>query len=56
MNAENCPYRSSRVLHDERGEFHLCYEHGGDCECIPNGCPHLITENSNIQIPIIKED
>ena len=41
MYAEDCPYRSLRTIKDEYGEFHLCYREGGDCECIPKGCPYL---------------
>lgn len=51
MTAENCPYRSDRVLQDNYGKFHLCYKDGGDCECIPNGCPYLIAKNSRLNLP-----
>lgn len=51
MTVEECPFRSSRVLHDDKGEFHLCYREGGDCECIPSGCPYLIAKNSKLNLP-----
>lgn len=55
MKAEDCPYRSSREIHDENGSFHLCYENGGDCECIPRGCPYLIAHNSgDLHLPDIE--
>ena len=51
MTQEECPFRSSRVLHDDKGEFHLCNREGGDCECIPSGCPYLIAKNSKLNLP-----
>lgn len=51
MTQEECPFRSSRVLHDDQGEFHLCNREGGDCECIPSGCPYLIAKNSTLNLP-----
>ena len=48
---EDCPYRSSRVIKDSEGEFHLCYLVDGDCECIPEGCPYLGAENSDLDLP-----
>ena len=51
MTAENCPYRSDQVIQDNYGEFHLCYKDGGDCECIPRGCPYLIAKNSKLNLP-----
>ena len=51
MTQEECPFRSSRVLHDDKGEFHLCNIEGGDCECIPSGCPYLIAKNSKLNLP-----
>lgn len=50
---EDCPYRSLRTIKDEYGEFHLCYREGGDCECISNGRPYLISANSNLNLPDI---
>ena len=50
---EDCPYRSSFTLKDKKGEFHLCYREGGDCECKPNGCPYLIAVNSDLNLPDI---
>ena len=50
---ENCPYRSSFIFKDKKGEFHLCYREGGDCECISNGCPYLIAVNSDLNLPDI---
>ena len=53
IHPEDCPYRSLRTIKDEYGEFHLCYREGGDCECISNGCPYLISANSNLNLPDI---
>ena len=50
---DDCPYRSLFILKDKKGEFHLCYREGGDCEYIPNGCPYLIAVNSNLNLPDI---
>ena len=50
---ENCPYRSSFVLKDKKGEFYLCYREGSDCECISNGCPYLIAVNRDLNLPDI---
>lgn len=52
MTAENCPYRSNRVIQDNYG---ICYKDGGECECIPNGCPYLIIENSKFNLPNLPE-
>lgn len=51
MTQEECPFRSSKVLHDGQGDFHLCNREGGDCECIPSGCPYLIAKNSKLNLP-----
>ena len=51
MTQEECPFRSSRVLHDDKGDFHLCNREEGDCECIPRGCPYLIAKNSKLNLP-----
>lgn len=45
MEARGCPYRTHRVVHDERGDFHLCHYEQGDCECLPVGRPYLIIED-----------
>lgn len=51
---KDCPYRSFHTLKDEKGEFHICYKEGGDCECISDGCPYLIAMNSNLNLPNIQ--
>ena len=51
--SEDCSYRSSFTLKDKKGEFHLCYREGGDCECISNGYPYLIDVNSDLNLPDI---
>ena len=51
---EDCCYRSLRILKDDNGKFHICYHEGGDCECIPKGCPYLIAVNSNLNLPDIQ--
>ena len=51
MTQEECPFRSSKALHDGQGDFYLCNREGGDCECIPSGCPYLIAKNSKLNLP-----
>ena len=51
---EDCRYRSLRTLKDENGEFHICCREGGDCEYVSNGCPYLISVNSNLNLPNIQ--
>lgn len=53
MTAENCPYRSNRVIQDN---YRICYKDGGEHECIPNGCPYLIVKNSKLNLPNLPGD
>lgn len=53
MTAENCPYRSNRVMQDN---YKICYKDGGEYECIPNRCPYLIIKNSKLNLPNLPED